>query len=120
MNFFAVGAISGCVVVLLGAFGAHGLKEVLDEYGKSIYEKAVLYQMFHTLGILMLGLIEKNLPGISLNLAGWAFLWGIILFSGSLYFLAVTQLKWLGMVTPLGGLLFVLGWVVLLLRVWKV
>ena len=59
MNFIVVGAISGCAVVLLGAFGAHGLKDILDAYGKSIFEKAVLYQMFHTLSILIIGLLEK-------------------------------------------------------------
>ena len=117
MNYFAIGAISGCLVVILGAFGAHGLKDILDEYGKSIYNKAVLYHMFHTIGILILGLIEKIQPAIQLHLAGWAFLLGIVLFSGSLYFLAVTGFKWMGMITPIGGVFFIIGWVLLLLKV---
>ena len=117
MNFLVIGAISGFLVVILGAFGAHGLKDILDEYGKSIYEKAVLYHMFHTMAILVLGLIEKIQPEMQLFLAGWAFLIGIILFSGSLYILAVTGFKWMGMITPFGGVFFIIGWVLLFLKV---
>ncbi len=117
MNYFAIGAISGSLVVILGAFGAHGLKDILDEYEKSIYNKAVLYHMFHTMAILVLGLIQKIQPEMQLSLAGWAFLLGIILFSGSLYILAVTGIKSLGMITPFGGVLFIAGWILLLLKV---
>jgi len=116
LHYFSIGAISGCVVVILGAFGAHGLKDILDSYGKSIYDKAVLYQMFHTLAILALGIIEKVLPDVQLQLAGWAFLLGIVIFSGSLYILALTGIKWLGMITPIGGLLFIIGWIVLFIK----
>ena len=117
LNFLVIGAISGCLVVILGAFGAHGLKDVLDEYGNTIYEKAVLYHMFHTMAILILGLIEKIQPELQLSLAGWAFIFGIILFSGSLYVLAVTGIKSLGMITPIGGVFFIIGWVSLFLKV---
>ena len=117
MNFLVIGAISGFLVVILGAFGAHGLKDILDEYGKSIYEKAVLYHMFHTMAILVLELIEKIQPEMQLSLAGWAFILGIILFSGSLYILAVTGFKWMGMITPFGGVFFIIGWVLLFLKV---
>ena len=117
MNFLVIGASSGFLVVILGAFGAHGLSDILDEYGKSIYEKAVLYHMFHTMAILVLGLIEKIQPELQLSLAGWAFIFGIILFSGSLYVLAVTGLKSLGMITPIGGVFFLIGWVSLFLKV---
>ena len=117
MNFLAIGAISGCLVVILGAFGAHGLKNVFDEYEKSIYEKAVLYHMFHTMAILVVCLIEKIQPEIQLSVAGWVFILGIILFSGSLYTLSVTGIKLLGMITPIGGVLFIIGWVILFLKV---
>ena len=93
MNFLFWGAISGCMVVILGAFGAHSLKNVLTDYGKPIYEKAILYQMFHTISILILGLINKLQPEIQLASSGWAFLFGIIIFSGSLYILAITEIK---------------------------
>jgi uncharacterized membrane protein YgdD (TMEM256/DUF423 family) len=117
LNILVIGAISGCLVVILGAFGAHGLEDILDEHGKSIYEKAVLYHMFHTMAILVLGLIEKIQPEMQLSLAGWAFIFGIILFSGSLYILAVTGFKWMGMITPFGGVFFIIGWVLLFLKV---
>ncbi len=116
MNYLMWGAISGCLVVILGAFGTHGLRNILDDYGKSIYNKAVLYQMFHTMAILFLGLISKIQPEIQFSLSGWAFLFGIIIFSGSLYILAVTGIKSLGMITPIGGLLFIIGWVLLFMK----
>ncbi len=102
-------ALSGFLTVALGAFGAHALRETLDAYGTDIWNKAVLYQMFHTVALLALWLIaaQKN---INLTPAAWAFVAGIILFSGSLYILAVSGVKILGAVTPLGGLSFLFGW----------
>ena len=112
-----IGAISGCLVVIMGAFGAHTLNEILDDYGKSIYNKAVLYHMFHSIAILILGLINKIQPEIQLYIAGWSFVFGIILFSGSLYILAITGIKSLGIITPIGGVLFIIGWVFLIIEV---
>ena len=117
MNYLMIGSISGCLVVIIGAFGAHALNEVLDDYGKSIYNKAILYHMFHSIAILILGLINKVQPEIQLFIVGWSFLFGIILFSGSLYILAITGIKPLGMITPIGGVLFIIGWVLLVLKV---
>ena len=112
-----LGAISGCLVVAMGAFGAHALKEILDDYGKLIYNKAVLYHMFHSIALLILGLINKIQPELSLSISGLSFLFGIILFSGSLYILAITGIKSLGMITPIGGVLFMIGWVLLVFKV---
>ena len=117
MNYLMVGSISGCLVVILGAFGAHTLNEILDDYRKSIYNKAVLYHMFHSIVILILGLINKIQPDIQLSMAGWSLVFGIILFSGSLYILAITGIKSLGMITPFGGILFIIGWVFLIIKV---
>ena len=117
MNYLMIGAISGCLVVIMGAFGAHTLNEILDDYGKSIYNKAVLYHMFHSIAILILGLINKIQPEIPLCMSGWSFLFGIILFSGSLYILAITGIKSLGMITPIGGIFFIIGWIFLFLKV---
>ena len=103
-------ALFGLLTVALGAFGAHALKETLEAYGKSIYEKAVHYQMFHTLALMGVGLLQKNFEEINFSPAGWAFLAGILLFSGSLYLLAVTQIRWLGAITPIGGTAFIIGW----------
>ena len=117
MNYLMIGAMSGCLVVIMGAFGSHALNEILDDYGKSIYNKAVLYHMFHSIAILILGLINKIQPEIQLSMAGWSFVFGIILFSGSLYILAITGIKSLGIITPIGGILFVIGWVFIILKV---
>jgi uncharacterized membrane protein YgdD (TMEM256/DUF423 family) len=103
-------AISGFLTVALGAFGAHSLKSVLDDYGKSIYEKAILYQMFHSMALFGVGLLQHFTKQHSLVSSGWGFLIGILLFSGSLYVLAITGMKWLGAITPIGGISFLFGW----------
>ncbi len=108
--WFISSAISGFLCVALGAFGAHSLKNILDEYGKSIYEKAVLYQMFHTVALFAVGVLQHLNRDTSFSMAGWGFLAGIVLFSGSLYLLAATGMKWLGAITPVGGLAFLFGW----------
>jgi len=103
-------AVSGFLTVALGAIGAHSLKSVLTEYGSSIFEKAVLYQMFHTLALLGVGLLQSVFRETDFSPAGFGFLTGILLFSGSLYVLALTGIKWLGAITPVGGLAFLFGW----------
>jgi len=113
-------ALFGFLSVALGAFGAHSLKNVLDEYGKSVYEKAVLYQMFHSMALLAVGVLQHLFKGISFSPAGFGFLVGILLFSGSLYLLAITGLKWLGAVTPIGGLAFLFGWAWLIFAISKI
>jgi uncharacterized membrane protein YgdD (TMEM256/DUF423 family) len=113
------GTISGFAVVALGAFGAHSLKDILNENGKLIYERAVLYHMFHSIALIAVGLLQKTIKEVSFAPAGWAFLVGIFLFSGSLYFLAVTGLKWIGAITPLGGTAFLFGWAWLIFALTK-
>jgi uncharacterized membrane protein YgdD (TMEM256/DUF423 family) len=108
--WFLSAGIFGFLSVALGAFGAHSLKNALDDYGKSIYEKAVLYQMFHTAALFAVGVIQHFGKETSFSLAGWGFFAGIILFSGTLYLLAMTGLKWLGAITPIGGVAFLFGW----------
>ena len=102
--------IFGFLSVALGAFGAHSLKNTLDDYGRSIYEKAVLYQMFHTVALLAVGVMQHFNKETSFSGAGWGFVVGIFLFSGSLYVMAVTGTKWLGALTPVGGVAFLFGW----------
>ena len=102
--------IFGFLSVALGAFGAHSLKNTLDDYGRSIYEKAVLYQMFHTVALLAVGVMQHFDKETSFSGAGWGFVVGIFLFSGSLYVMAVTGTKWLGALTPVGGVAFLFGW----------
>ena len=112
-------AISGFLSVALGALGAHSFKNILDEYGKSIYEKAVLYQMFHTIALFVVGILQHLVKGTSFSIAGWGFLVGILLFSGSLYVLAATGAKWLGAITPFGGMAFLFGWFWLVMMIIK-
>jgi uncharacterized membrane protein YgdD (TMEM256/DUF423 family) len=108
--WFISASIFGFLSVALGAFGAHSLKNILDEYGKAIYEKAVLYQMFHTLALFLVGVLCHLFKEASFLLAGWGFFVGILLFSGSLYALAITGLKWMGAITPIGGVASLFGW----------
>jgi uncharacterized membrane protein YgdD (TMEM256/DUF423 family) len=117
--WFTTAAISGFLSVALGALGAHSLKNVLDEYGKSIYEKAVLYQVFHTIALFVVGILQHLLKDTSFSIAGWGFLIGILLFSGSLYLLAVTGTKWLRIITPFGGVAFLFGWFWLVMMIIK-
>lgn len=120
VKFWLISAsISGFLSVTLGAIGAHALKNVLDQYGKSIYEKAVLYQVFHTLALLAVGILQHLSKNASFSVAGWGFWVGILLFSGSLYLLAITGLKWLGVITPIGGLAFLFGWLWLIWAIFK-
>lgn len=107
-------AFFGLLSVALGAFGAHSLKNILDEYGRSIYEKAVFYQMFHSMALFAVGVLQHLFKGISFSPAGFGFSMGILLFSGSLYVLAISGVKWLGAITPIGGLAFLFGWAWLL------
>ena len=118
---FKIAIISGSFFALLsvvmGAFGAHLLKDTLTEYSKAIYDKAVLYQIFHSIGILIISTIDYNLSEVNLSISIWFFMFGILFFSGSLYLLALTDIKVLGAVTPIGGLLFILGWVLVIVKV---
>jgi len=112
MNWSAVGALLLACAVGLGAFGAHGLKERLDAYSMGVYEKAVLYHFLHALGILLIALLGR--VGV-IGTAGeartaWLLFVGILLFSGSLYVLAITGITVLGAITPIGGLAFLIGW----------
>ena len=115
-----IGIVSGtlfaALAVILGAFGAHALKGQLSEYSQSVYEKAVLYQMFHALGILIVTLIGETVKSVDILLSIWFFIFGIVLFSGSLYILAITNIKWLGMITPIGGTFFIVGWILVFYR----
>jgi uncharacterized membrane protein YgdD (TMEM256/DUF423 family) len=115
MNWSASGAGALALAVILGAFGAHGLRDRLDAYSRGVYETAVLYHFFHAFGLLLVSLMPK-LGFISQGQASWVcgFLAsGIVLFSGSLYVLAITRIPVLGAITPFGGLAFIAGWLML-------
>lgn len=112
--FLKSGAFFAFLSVLLGAFAAHALKERLPIYSLEVFKTGVLYQFFHSFGLLFVGLWSDKNSSKSLKIAGLCFIFGILLFSGSLYAIAILQIPAIGMVTPLGGLLFLAGWLVLL------
>ena len=105
-----IGAISGFVSVAAGAFGAHGLKARLTADMLAIFETGARYQMYHALAIVLAGVLVSIRPHPGFSGAGWAWLIGTLLFSGSLYALALSGIKVLGAVTPFGGLAFLIGW----------
>lgn len=113
-KIIATGCLMALLAVAIGAFGAHGLKDILTEYQRSIYDTGVQYHMFHSLGLIAIGLIGKNnhhrliLPAASIMTLG------ILLFSGSLYTLSITGTSWLGMITPIGGVCFLISWTLLI------
>jgi len=113
MNWCAIAAFLLALAVALGAFGAHGLKNHLDAYLMGVWDKAVFYHFVHALGLLLTGLAARAgvLRPPAANVAGWLLLAGIVLFSGSLYALALSRVYALGALTPLGGLAFIAAWV---------
>lgn len=111
--FLILGAINGFLAVALGAFGAHGLEAALTEQELGTWEKAVDYQMFHTAALLVVGLLLSKINSTSLAWSGWMFFIGIILFSGSLYIYSTTSMTTFAMITPLGGISFLIGWILL-------
>ena len=117
--FFVLGSVSGLIGVALGAFAAHGLKERLAPELLATFEVGVRYQMYHAFALIAVAWACTRWPGTVVNVAGWLFLAGTVLFSGSLYVLAFTGLRWLGAVTPIGGLAFLAGWACLAWSAWK-
>jgi uncharacterized membrane protein YgdD (TMEM256/DUF423 family) len=109
-TFLLVGALAAFIGVALGAFGAHGLRNRLSADMLAVFETGVRYQMYHALAILIVGLAAARLDGWLIRAAGWLFTVGIVLFSGSLYALALSGITVLGAVTPIGGLAFLAGW----------
>ena len=122
MNWTAIGALLMALGVGMGAFGAHGLRSRLDTYSMSIYEKAVFYHFIHALGILLVSLLARTMAitQVAESRVGWLLLIGIVVFSGSLYTLALTGFRILGAITPIGGLAFIIGWLVLVYEVLRV
>ena len=116
--FFVAGAASAGVAVLLGAFGAHGLRTRLTPELLAAFEVGVRYQMYHALALLAVACGATRWPSGAMTAAGVLFLLGTLVFSGSLYLLALSGQKWLGAVTPLGGVAFIAGWLVLAWGAW--
>ncbi|NTX13000.1 DUF423 domain-containing protein [Myxococcus sp. CA056] len=117
--WLVLGAVNAFLSVSAGAFGAHALKARLPPDLLVIFETGARYHMYHALGLLAVGLLSLLRPSSLLNGAGWAMLVGIVLFSGSLYALALSGVRVLGAVTPLGGLGFLAGWALFAIAAWR-
>jgi uncharacterized membrane protein YgdD (TMEM256/DUF423 family) len=113
-TFLLIGALAGFIGVGFGAFGAHALKGRLSPEMLAVFETGVRYQMYHAFAVLIVALATARFDGWMVRAAGWAFTTGIVLFSGSLYALALTGVTVLGAITPLGGLAFLVGWALLI------
>ena len=117
--FFGLGALSALVAVGLGAFAAHGLRGRLEPDMLNAFETGARYQMYHALGLFAVAWAAARWPSPTVSLAGWCMVAGVVVFSGSLYVLSLTGLRWLGAITPLGGLAFIVGWLALALAAWR-
>ena len=124
-TFLIIAAIIGGLSVLIGAFGAHALKKLVSMESVASFETGVRYQFYHCFALLFVGIMYERFPGRWMNWSGYSFIIGIILFSGSLYLLTALQatenvgLRKLGIITPIGGLFFIAGWIFLLLALIK-
>lgn len=115
--FLSLGSISGFLAVMIGAFGAHGLKDKMTEEMMAIYKTGVEYHFYHTLALLIVGVIALHCKSALLTASGWSMVAGILIFSGSLYVLPMTGITKLGAITPIGGLVFIIGWILLAVAV---
>lgn len=118
-HYLTIACFLGAITVALGAFGAHALKALVDEHSLAVYDTAVRYQFFHTLALAIAGLMYQTHPNKLVRLSGQFFLLGILCFSGSLYLLTYKAVigsngfAWAGPITPIGGLFFITGWILL-------
>lgn len=117
--FFAIGSLSGAIGVAAGAFGAHSLRSRLTPEMLSVFETGVRYHLVHALALVAVSWAATRSPGPATSVAGWLFVVGTVLFSGSLYALSLTGNRALGAITPLGGVAFIAGWLLLGWAVWQ-
>lgn len=118
--FILLGSLLAALGVIMGAFGAHGLKPHLDAEMMTVYKTAVEYHLYHAFGLILIGLAASGLASNGVVLwAGVSLMIGLLLFSGSLYLLSITGIRWLGAITPFGGIAFILGWLLLAWAVWR-
>jgi uncharacterized membrane protein YgdD (TMEM256/DUF423 family) len=119
--FISTGAFLATLGIILGAFGAHGLRTKLGPHMMEVWQTAVHYHMYHALGLILIGILSQQMGSSTLiRWSGGLMLIGILVFSGSLYLLALTGLRWLGAITPLGGISFIISWLLLTLTFWRV
>ncbi len=117
--FFTIGALFAFAGVAVGAFGAHSLKGRISTEMLLVFEVGVRYQMYHAFALIAAAWVQAKWPSALATSGGWFFVAGILLFSGSLYLISLSGLRWLGAITPIGGAAFLVGWLCLALAVWR-
>ena len=117
-SWIIMGSLHMALAVILGAFAAHALKSMLDEYSTDIYKTGNFYHFIHALALIMVGVLQQQFD-LDLTISGFSFFIGMVLFSGSLYSIALTGVKGLGVITPIGGLLFIIGWAYMAIQFFK-
>ncbi|MGB8337774.1 MAG: DUF423 domain-containing protein [Burkholderiales bacterium] len=118
--FLLLGSVSALLAVVIGAFGAHALKNELSADMLAIFQTGVQYHFYHALGLLAVGLVATQIPeSTSLKYSGWLMFVGIVIFSGSLYLLSITETRWLGAITPIGGVAFIAAWLLLTIAIYR-
>jgi uncharacterized membrane protein YgdD (TMEM256/DUF423 family) len=118
-RFLVLGTVFAGLAVAAGAFGAHALKEILDEHRLQVFDTATRYQMYHAFGLCIVAGAMDRYPEQRLEQTGWLFTIGILLFSGSLYVVSLAGVRWMGAVTPIGGAAFLAGWLLFGWRIWR-
>ena len=119
--FLAIASMFGGISVVLGAFASHALKDRLSTNSLAIWSTGTQYQMYHALALMLVAILVSRFPDSTLlTVAGYAFIIGTFIFSGSLYALTLTGIKWLGAITPIGGMAFIVGWLCLALATWRI
>ena len=117
--FLVIGALSSATAVIAGAFGAHTIAELVTPERLATFKTGAQYQLIHSLALVLVGVVAERLPSKTTRWSGWLFLAGVVLFSGSLYGLVLTDTPALGIITPFGGLAFICGWLLLAWGSWK-
>ena len=119
--FLAIASMFGGISVVFGAFASHALKDRLSDKSLAIWETGTKYQMYHALALMLVAILISRFPNSTLlAVAGYAFIAGVFIFSGSLYALTLTGIKWLGAITPIGGLALIVGWLCLAFATWRI
>ena len=117
-SWIIMGSLHMALAVILGAFAAHALKSMLDEYSTDIYKTGNFYHFIHALALIMVGVLQQQFD-LDLTISGFSFFIGMVIFSGSLYSIALTGVKGLGAITPIGGILFIIGWAYMAIQFFK-
>ena len=118
-SFIILGSVLTGIAIIIGAFGAHAIKTKVLPEDLAIFETGIKYHFYHSLGLIIIGILGFHYPNEVVQSSGKLFILGILIFSGSLYLLVLTNIRWLGAITPIGGFCFIMGWFILAYNIYK-